>query len=63
MLYYQDLLLGDLCCYDVRSSPSTWQGSDRNLTRKCCQNEHDAPVIPPQDSVEQQHLNMVSTQQ
>merc|ERR1712013_687988 len=57
----RELLLGDLCCYDVSTPPHSWQGEGgtHNLTRKCCQNDHDAPVIPPLDSVDQSHLSMI----
>merc|ERR1712013_48604 len=57
----RELLLGDLCCYDVSTPPHSWQGEGgtHNLTRKCCQNDYDAPVIPPLDSVDQSHLSMI----
>jgi len=57
----RDLLLGDLCCYDVSSSPDTWRGGERshNLSRKCCANEHDTPVIPPPETVAHHHVQMI----
>merc|ERR1719348_515652 len=59
--FCRDLLLGDLCCYDVSNPYHSWQrgNATNNLSRKCCQNDHDAPVIPPSDSVEHASLQMI----
>jgi len=52
----RDLLLGDFCCYDVRDLPAD---ADHPLTKKCCDNEHGAPVITPESNVSQSQIDTV----
>jgi len=45
----RDLFLGELCCYDVSGELDTLPDADQTLKipKKCCDNEHDVPVITP----------------
>eukprot|EP00092_Neocalanus_flemingeri_P087090 GFUD01109835.1.p1 GENE.GFUD01109835.1~~GFUD01109835.1.p1 ORF type:complete len:241 (-),score=46.06 GFUD01109835.1:248-970(-) len=45
----RDLLLGELCCYDVSGPPHTWPDVEdgQTMSRKCCDNEQGVPVIAP----------------
>jgi hypothetical protein len=54
----QDLLTGEMCCFDV-SFPHEWRKGRASWTKKCCDNPTGLPVIPPHQNITAQGLREV----
>ena len=57
-LINQDLLTGEMCCFDV-SFPNEWRKENASWTKKCCDNPTGLPVITPHQNITTQGLKEV----
>ena len=59
MVLFQDLLLGDSCCFDFSGELSSTGSADWEM--RCCHQEEGGPVIPPREDVgEEQILQVIN---
>ena len=41
MSFFQDMLTGSHCCFDIRGGLMGWKGGNADWDKKCCTNEVD----------------------
>ena len=55
---FQDMLLGDHCCFDIRGGLSAWNSGEPDWGMKCCNNQA-APVKRPPDDITDDQIKKV----
>lgn len=56
---FQQLLTGEMCCYDL-SAAEQWSMGELRWIKKCCNNPSGHPVLRPTRNLSQQQLKKVS---
>ena len=56
---FQQLLTGEMCCYDL-SAAEFWKVGEVRWSKRCCNNPSGHPVTRPDKPFSPQHLSKVS---
>ena len=54
----QQLLTGDMCCFDL-SAADQWKSGQAGWKKKCCNNPSGSPVIRPSKEMEEWEIKKV----
>ena len=55
---FQQLLTGDMCCFDL-SAADQWKSGQAGWKKKCCNNPSGSPVIRPHEEMEEWEIKKV----